>query len=58
MATNTDTTTTSSSTIDFPVAGESETLDFGKKNETNSLAYWKQTNAFQTNHKLSKDRPR
>ncbi len=55
MATNNDTTTTSSTTKDFTVSGE--TLQFGD-NETNILAYWKQINAFETSNKLSKDRPK
>lgn len=55
MTSNTETTTTSSTTLDFSVAGE--TIHFGS-NETNILAYWKQINAFETSNKLSKDRPR
>ncbi len=55
MSTNNDTTSTSSTTIDFSVADE--TLQFGN-NEKNILAYWKQIKAFETSNKLSKDRPK
>ncbi|CAF3355268.1 unnamed protein product [Rotaria socialis] len=55
MATNTETTTTPSTILEFSIAGE--TLQFGN-NEKNILAYWKQINAFETSNKLSKDRPK
>ncbi|CAF1408196.1 unnamed protein product [Adineta steineri] len=55
MATNTTTTTTPSTPIDFSITGE--TIQFGN-NEKDILAYWKQINAFETSNKLSKDRPR
>lgn len=52
---NTESTSTSLSTLDFSLSGE--TIQFGD-NEKAILAYWKQINAFEISNKLSKDRPK
>ena len=41
--------------VGFSIGGE--TIQFGS-NEKNILAFWKRIKAFETSHKLSKDRPR
>ena len=62
MASETATTTTTTvvddeqvNDVEFSIGGE--TIQFGN-NEKKILAFWKSIKAFETSHKLSKDRPR